>query len=243
VHLQPMTWRDDWPVMGEHHDRQGVGEPVTIARKPVTGKKRASERIGYGETSLPPGGEWQWQANPQRGWFSADGETWRLSCVTSPRGATLWNAAHLLMRKFEGPAFVATTTLQLHAVADGDCAGLVIFGYDYAWLGLQREHGGARLGLHVCHAANEGAAERCVATVDFVGTEVQLRVAVDETARCQFFVRADGKWEPVGPPFQARSSMWVGAKVGLFASAAKLSPQAHAEFRHFDLRVVGVERI
>ena len=28
VHLQPMAWRDDWPVIGEDRDGDGRGEPV-----------------------------------------------------------------------------------------------------------------------------------------------------------------------------------------------------------------------
>ncbi len=29
IHLNPMTWVNDWPVIGEDKDGDGCGEPVT----------------------------------------------------------------------------------------------------------------------------------------------------------------------------------------------------------------------
>jgi beta-xylosidase len=38
VHLQPMQWQDDWPTMGVDFDGNGIGEPVSMYRKPEVGK-------------------------------------------------------------------------------------------------------------------------------------------------------------------------------------------------------------
>src|SRR5207247_7971758 len=35
VHLQPVTWKDDWPLMGVDQDGNGVGEPLLRHRKPT----------------------------------------------------------------------------------------------------------------------------------------------------------------------------------------------------------------
>ena len=35
VHLQPVRWQDDWPLMGVDYDGNGVGEPVMEWRKPL----------------------------------------------------------------------------------------------------------------------------------------------------------------------------------------------------------------
>ena len=37
IHLNPMTWVNDWPVIGVDKDGDGCGEPVTIYRKPDVG--------------------------------------------------------------------------------------------------------------------------------------------------------------------------------------------------------------
>ena len=34
VHLQPMQWKNDWPVIGSDNDGDGKGEPVLINKKP-----------------------------------------------------------------------------------------------------------------------------------------------------------------------------------------------------------------
>src|SRR4030042_3910204 len=35
VHLQPVIWIDDWPVMGTDKDNDGTGEPVSQYIKPT----------------------------------------------------------------------------------------------------------------------------------------------------------------------------------------------------------------
>jgi len=222
VHLQPMTWHDDWPLVGQHHGDSGTGEPVSIHRKPrVASTSRVAAVDGHAPPSRGVGLEWQWQANPQPDWLSPaiGGDGWRLACVPLPPSATLWQAGNLLLRKLPGPASSASAWLELTARADGDRAGLVVFGHDYAWLGLRREGGKLRLGLHVCLGAHQGGAEREVETRAIDEGAIRVRVIVDELARCQFSYSVDGKiFQPVGDLFQATSSYWVGAKVGFFAA-------------------------
>lgn len=38
LHLQPMKWVDDWPVIGIDKDEDGCGEPVLFYKKPDVGK-------------------------------------------------------------------------------------------------------------------------------------------------------------------------------------------------------------
>jgi hypothetical protein len=45
-----------------------------------------------------------------------------------------------------------------------------------------------------------------------------LRVQVAEGGRCTFaFALTGSRWQVVGDPFQARSGVWIGAKLGLVA--------------------------
>ena len=54
-------------------------------------------------------------------------------------------------------------------------------------------------------------------------------------AACRFSASVDGvTFSDVGDPFPARSSYWVGAKVGLFASASAAgNSTGHADFDWF----------
>ncbi len=64
VYLEPMTWVDDWPVMGKQN------EPVASWKKPNVGKvwpvatPADSDEFNSNELGM----QWQWQANPKPGW-------------------------------------------------------------------------------------------------------------------------------------------------------------------------------
>ena len=38
VHLQPVEWKDGWPIMGNDINGDGIGEPVIEHKKPDVGK-------------------------------------------------------------------------------------------------------------------------------------------------------------------------------------------------------------
>ena len=236
VHLQPMRWHNDWPVMGHAQDTTG---PVTTHGKPHVPAARLAAPATSDEFDQPTlARQWQWQANPQPTWWSLTSvpRTLRLACVPQAPDATLWQAGHLLMQKFPAPAFEATARLRLSPRNNGDAAGLVVFGHDYAWLGLRRESARLHLVLRRCDAAHECGVERKIFSIDFAGETVELRVSVSAGGRCKFAWRTgDGAFATVGPTFQAKSSYWVGAKVGLFASAQTPggNPPGHADVGWF----------
>jgi hypothetical protein len=71
---------------------------------------------------------------------------------------------------------------------------------------------------------------------------VHLRLNVAPGAGCHFALSWDGEtYVTIGPIFLARSSRWVGAKVGLFASATNARPPAGAALFQ-DFRVRAPER-
>ncbi|HWA09414.1 MAG TPA: glycoside hydrolase 43 family protein [Opitutaceae bacterium] len=244
VHLEPMAWRaDGWPVIGDDPDGDGKGEPVIVHRKPAVA---ATEPVAVPATSdefnsSPLGLQWQWQANGSPPWASlaAQPGSLRLSSVPAPATDSMWLAPNLLMQKFPAPAFTATTVLKFAPAAPGECSGLVVFGYDYAWIGLRRTAAGFRLVEAVCRDANNQGREREIAGIDLppasAAAGVQLRVSVDAAAKCRFSYSLDGRsFVPLGDEFTARISRWVGAKVGVFALAGPAATSTgHADFDWF----------
>ena len=157
---------------------------------------------------------------PDDGSTMTGGGVLRLACVPIPEADSLWNAPNLLMQKFPAPEFVATTSLELTAAAPGESAGLIIFGYDYAWLGLRNTSDGLRLVHVVCRNARDGGREKEIASVPVALSKIFLRASVNADATCRFAFSRDGKnFEPIGESFKATPSRWVGAKIGVFASA------------------------
>lgn len=252
VHLQPLHWRDDgWPVIGHDPDGGGTGEPVLVHAKPA-----GTPPAGPAETTSPatsdefetsaPGRQWQWQANPQPGWMSllaAPGRL-RLNCVVAEASdASLWLAPHLLLQKLPAPAFVGTTQVKLSSHQPGESAGLIVFGHDYFWLGLHMTEAGLEFLVRQCRGAHQAGREETCFRLPASRDTAQLRVTVQPGARLQFSIgRGDGEFMRVGPEFVARSSTWVGAKVGLFASApAGTSSPGHADFDWFRMGALPVD--
>ncbi len=87
VHLQPMIWKNDFPVIGADGDGDGTGEPVTKYKKPNVGKiypfAAPPESDEFDGEKL--GLQWQWQANPQSGWAEQNPTDWRRACTKAVR--------------------------------------------------------------------------------------------------------------------------------------------------------------
>jgi len=241
VHLQPVAWHDDWPYMGTGVTTNAEkGEPVLVHQKPELPPQPVAVPATSDEFDAPaPGLQWQWQANPGDGWLSlAARPGWlRLFAQPAPKAGNLYEAPFLLLQKFPAPEFTVTTRLELTAKADGDSAGLIVFGYDYAWIGLKQSNGVPALVLAVRREAVKGEPQEELVRRDLQPLPRFVRVTVRDGGRCRFSCSADGlDFSPVGDEFTATVGRWVGAKVGLFASG---SPGAGADFDFFHVAPPG----
>jgi beta-xylosidase len=224
VHLQPARWQDGWPVLGDDPSGDGRGEPFLVHRKPA----RPAQPVAvppmtdeFDKNSL--GLQWQWQANPGSGWAAVGDGRLRLEARPAVP-PNLWAAPHLLMQKFPAERFTVTTRL---AVEDGARAGLVVFGTDYLWVGLERRGDGVRLVARRCLRAIDGAGEEEVASLPWSGDTAELRATIAAGAGVRLENRVpEGTWQVVPGVFTAQPGRWVGAKVGLFAE--RLDPERPA---------------
>lgn len=245
VHLQPMTWHDDWPVIGNDPDGDGIGEPVPGGKKPDAGKPGAIEAPQTGDEFNAPalGLQWQWAANHQRHWWDLGARPGWLRLRAVPAADyTLWDKPNLLLQKFPAPSFRATTRLDLNPNL-GIRAGIVVFGLNYSYLAIQLDSGDGRPHLvrTTCIDADRGgrALDEATALVNSIGP-VDLRVEVSEGALCRFSASTDGKtFKEIGSPFQARKGAWVGARIGVFA----LAPAGAAETGHVDIDWFRIEEV
>jgi beta-xylosidase len=248
VHLEPVKWVDDWPLMGTGVET-GVekGEPVPVHQKPRIRPGAAVAVAGFlmvpstnDEFDSPTLGlQWQWQANPGADWFSLTAKpgSLRLFAQPEPKPGNLYDAPNLLMQKFPAPGFTVTTKLGFTPRADGDSAGLIVFGYDYAWIGLKRINGSPAVVLAVRKEAVKGEPQQETIVPGAVAGPLWLRVTVRDGGRCRFSCSRDGeKFIPVGGEFAAAAGRWVGAKVGLFAAG---STTATADYDLFQVGPAG----
>jgi len=222
VHLQPVDWKNGWPVIGADPDGDGKGEPRRSWRKPSLPAAKAAAPPGSDSFARQRLGlQWQWQANPERAWWSIDSTRHTLRLSSVPGAANLWSAPNLLLQKFPAPEFTVTAGLDIDGLRDAERAGLIVFGTDYAWIGVERVQGLRRIVLRAVSDASTTPAETTLTSVPLSQDAVTVRVAVGNGGRCVFSYSTDGRtFTKVEPPFTAKPGRWVGAKVGLFAAAA-----------------------
>jgi len=223
VHLQPMNWKNDWPVIGSDPDGDGIGEPVLSYKKPNVGKKypvvTPPESDEFNGSTL--GLQWQWHANPQVSWGFPSGNLgfFRLNCISRPENLEgLWNVPNLLLQKFPAEEFTATTKLTFNARTDNEEVGFLAMGEDYQFISLKRINGKLSVRVVKCKNARTGGKEQELFSEDFTGFEIYFRVKVEKGAVCKFSFSADGKnFREAGSVFEAKPGRWIGAKTGFFA--------------------------
>lgn len=223
VHLNPLTWKNDWPVIGTDSDGDGCGEPVLTYTKPDVGKKYSiitppeNDEFNTSRTGL----QWQWPANRQLTWGFPSGNYgyYRLNCIPQPEGSkSLWNVPNLMLQKFPAEEFNATVKLTFNPIFDNEEVGLVVMGMDYATLTLKRENGQLYLYVSECIAADQGGEPQKSVPLPIKTNTIWLNVKVRKGAVCQFSYSSDEKtFNQVGKPFTAKAGKWIGAKIGMYA--------------------------
>ena len=223
LHLNPMKWENDWPVIGVDADGDGCGEPVPTYKRPNVGKTYPkitppeSDEFNGSELGL----QWQWHANYKTIWGFPSGNLgfFRLNCIPCPVEAkNLWGISNMLLQKFPAEEFTATTKLIFDARFDKEEVGLIVMGLDYGRLTVKREDGKLNLYVANCKNADKGTAEDLVPGPELNSNLVYFRVTVKKGAESSFSYSTDGvSFTSLGNSFKAREGKWIGAKVGLYA--------------------------
>lgn len=233
LHLQPVKWRDGWPLIGADQDGKEVGEPVlehvkpdVVADSPQVVPQTSDE---FNEPRLGP--QWQWNANHREKWCSLTVRPgWaRMSALPLPKN-NFADAPHLLLQKFPAPSFRVTTMLQVPHEAVEIRAGLMVMGQSYAGLLVSRQG----TDLHVEQISRVDGWSKSPEVIHDVVTGLEgtiwLRVAVEQGAMCAFSYSTDGQeFISLGWSFAATPGKWIGAKVGIIAAGEN----AYADFDFF----------
>lgn len=239
VHLQPVNWVNDWPLMGIAHNNDGIGEPVLTHQKPkvrVQGKQTsipASDEFNTSHLGL----QWQWHANPKAEWaFPSNLGFLRLNTVMQTFAMlNFWEVPNLLLQKLPAETFTTTTKFKFYPKENGEKTGLVMMGEDYAYLALEFSGNKNYVTFQTCMDARTGGKEIQQEKIEVEHNELYFRLTVSEGGICQFAFSSNGQeFQNIGKPFIARAGRWIGAKVGIFALKEQNSNDSgHADYDWF----------
>lgn len=235
IHLNPMEWKDGWPVIGNDIAGYGCGEPVKQFPRPI----KPDKKLSYDKKQSPHLYEWHSNyADDSYGFSLSDGlmRIYSGHLDTNPLDNgehNLWDVSNLWLQKFPAEKFTFTARVRISAkeTSEGATSGLVVMGWDYATIALTKVGNGFRVVRSECVDAEQHSAEIVNAIAEIPPTrtysaglksnyesDIWLRVKVDKGAICEFSYSLDGKkFHRAGTPFKARAGKWIGAKIGFFS--------------------------
>lgn len=147
IHLQPMSWKEDWPIIGIAKDGNDYGEPALTYRKPNVGEAAKEAEIFEPDASddfskKTLGLQWQWNANPKEDWYKLTSEGLCLKAVKQEEKIKHGDYPNLLLQKWPAPEFICDTTLSLSGLKANEEAGVISMGVKYAILSFARNEEG-----------------------------------------------------------------------------------------------------
>ncbi len=140
--LQPVTWKDGWPMVGVN------GEAVIKYRKPDVGRTYPIKVLPTSDEfdSTKLGLQWGWNHNPVPSKWSLSEKPGYLRLKTASVVDSLPKARNTLTQRMfayysDTIASIGTTKMNFENMHEGDIAGLAVFQNPYAFIGIKKEAG------------------------------------------------------------------------------------------------------
>lgn len=232
IHLNPMVWRNDWPVIGNDTEGDGCGDAVRKWKKPASSQTAvAALPLAH---STNPEALYQWHANYNDMFgFSMPEALKRIYGHKMERDTiNLWDVPNLWLQKFPAEKFTVTAAVRISAksTSEGVSSGIVVMGRDYARLGLTKKGDDFIITFAENYGADQNGTEkvRDIATIKptrvysaglypNLECDIWLRLSVTEGGKCIMSYSLDGKKYTRAGQFTARVGKWIGAKTGFYS--------------------------
>ena len=224
VHLQPVRWIGDWPLIGEPVSAT-TGQPVARHAMPDVGRAwpvvHPQTSDGFDGPSL--GVQWEWNHNPvDANWsLSARPGHLRLTAMYAPGFLA---ARNTLTQVHHGSASRTTARLDVSGLRDGERAGLAMLQVQPTWIGVAQDRGERHLVFSAAGTETRGPR--------VTGGSVQLRQHVaDQSVRYEYSLDEGRSFHPLGEPGPMRFSWWKGARSALFdwSTVADATSRGHVD--------------
>lgn len=209
-YLEPMQWKDGWPIIGKPVAGGDAGEPVDIWPKPGIGKTwpvetpQTSDEFNGGRLGL----QWEWNHNPDDALWSLKAHRGflRLYAAYAPN---LLSARNTITEQMQHAAFDLTARIVVSGMQDGERTGLAMFGVRASWIGVTQTEGKRQ----IVFANSTG--ETQVGELHAAAVQFRIHVA-DEEASFSWSVDDGRTFMPAGGPNRFYFSWWKAARPAIF---------------------------
>ncbi len=233
VHLEPVRWEDDWPVIGADADGGPTGQPTPSGPIPghplVLSQQRPQTSDDFIGRKLGP--QWEWNHNPDDAHWSLSARPGYLRLIPM-RADGLLTARNTLTECMQDNAFEFTARLDLAGGRPGVHTGVAMF--EKSASGLEIVQSGKERRLVFFHLQDRTAGPFVLHPI------VQLRVRVDGDEARYFYSLDDGEtFKQLGGVTQIRFSWWKGSRPALFAYTTLAGTPGDVDFDWVHYQALG----
>jgi len=226
--LIPVKWADGWPMPGLI-DKNGAGNLVWTALKPVAGFPRQVPQSSDNFSAATLGPQWEWNYQPRsEKWSLTARPGWlRLEAFAPLVKGDFFKAGNTLTQRIMGTdGGTVQVKLDAAGMADGQIGGLVFFWKDYAQIGVAQTGGRRRIVFSTDGVLTPGP-ELLSANLAWV------RATIDARGGCVFACSLDGQtFTPMGVRFDFGWHNYRGTRLGLF-TYNDLGEHGRLDFNNF----------
>jgi len=256
VALVPITWHNDFPL---------IGLPSNLRKAPNTWVK---PNTGYTQDPVPTfihddnfdngklNPHWQWNHVPDDSKWSITEKPGVLRLHSLPAN-DFYSARNSICQRPPGPESIMTVELDTSGLVAGDTAGLALLSSPYAWIGIEKSAEGTTLQM-LRNTGSGGGRRGAPAPAPQPPTagptnppnHLWLRVHCNfDTDEAVFSWSAGGKeFAPLGEPFTMTFQLrtFQGVRPALFSYNTSDHPGGYADFDNYTVeepRARGIERM
>lgn len=212
VHLQPMSWKDEWPVIGVDRDMNGIGEPVFVWTKPRNTSEfkietpQTDDDFNSDKLAL----QWQFNHNPVDSAWSLMEQKGMLT-MHALKANDFMHARNTLTQKTMGYEGTATVKINFQNIAEGMRAGMVCMGMKNALIGVMRQDN-----QNMVYFEWNGQITQSLPLTH--KKEIYFRLQMDASINKYVFSYSyDNKnFVSLGKPVSMQFGNWKGVRVGLY---------------------------
>jgi len=223
-YLEPVTWEDNWPVIGINGADATADTTYT---KPNTGIAQSPKVLPTNDHfyNYKLGMQWQWNHNADNTKWSLLERTGWLRLYTASVTDSLPQARNTLTQRILGYSddtqSYGTIKMDINNMADGDIAGLAVFHEPYAYIAVEKADGAYK----VCVRGNASSftdEEKAITPTN--GTIWLRAITNSKTSRAKFYYSLDSiNWNVLGSTLTMKYDLavFVGNRFAIFNYATK----------------------